>query len=179
MRDMNGEAGRTLLKALAAELALAARVREPLDPDAVAKLDGRARGVFADRDNDADALHYTNTLCISTRIYAPTRTQTHLMPANQRRLRRDRPVALRRMEVGVAHARALHLDEALARREILRLLHGEVGLDFEGVDTALADDRRRLRLGDGLGGHGATEVVELVVVPINGERVAVEMKRSK
>lgn len=95
------------------------------------------------------------------------------------RLRWDGPVTLGGVQVRVAHARALHLDEALAWCEILRLLHGEVGLDFEGVDTALADDRRRLRLGDVLGGHGATEVVELVVVPINGERVAVEMKRSK
>lgn len=47
---------RTLLKALAAGLAVQARVSEPLDADTIAELDGGILGVCADGYNDTDAL---------------------------------------------------------------------------------------------------------------------------
>ncbi len=63
-------AGITLLEPLSAELALAARVCEPLNPHAVPDLHGRPVGVLADGDNDPDAL---DTLRISSARRAETR----------------------------------------------------------------------------------------------------------
>ena len=46
----------TLLEALAAGLAVQARVGEPLDAHTVADLDGRVLGVLADGDDASDTL---------------------------------------------------------------------------------------------------------------------------
>lgn len=47
---------RTLLDAFPALLTVQARVREPLDADAVAELDWRVLGMLADGYDDTDAL---------------------------------------------------------------------------------------------------------------------------
>lgn len=79
----------------------------------------------------------------------------YLVPANERELGLERPVALAGVEIGVADTGALEADEALAGLEVLGLADGVVVNDVEGGCRAL-DDGRLLGLGDlelG-GGHG-------------------------
>lgn len=79
---------RTLFQALAALLALETRVCEPLDADSVANLDWRVNGVRANGNDIANTF----------------------VTADERELVRKRPVALAGVQVGVAHAGALHLE---------------------------------------------------------------------
>ena len=52
--------------------------------------------------------------------------------ANKREFARKWPVALAGVQVGVAYASAVHLDEALSWSELLRLLHRMVFPDADG-----------------------------------------------
>ena len=116
---------RTLLEALAAQLALQARVGEPFDSDAIANFDRRARCVRTDGNDLTDTL----------------------MAADQRPVRGKWPVALACVEVGVTDAGAVHLDETLAGREVLWLLDGVVVADLDGLISG-DDDGSLLGLRD-------------------------------
>ena len=102
---------RTLLETLAAQFALQARVGEPFDSDAIADFDRGARCVRADGDDLTDTL----------------------VAADQGPVRGKGPVALACVEVGVADARAVHLDETLAGREVLWLPDGVVVANVDGL----------------------------------------------
>lgn len=115
----------TLLKALPTKLAVQTRVRQPLDPHPVPQLDLLILRMRADRHNDAHAL----------------------VAADERRLGGDGPVALGGVQVGVADAGAVHLDEALAGLEVLGLGHGLVVHDLEGGARG-ADDGGGHHFGD-------------------------------
>ena len=79
------------------------------------------------------------------------------MTANQGQLRGERPVVVAGVEVGVADAGAVELDETLAGGEVLGLLDGVVVDDGERR-VGLLDDGRLLGLGDGeLGCHCGLE----------------------
>jgi hypothetical protein len=89
---------------------LETRVREPLDADSVTNLDGRVDGVRANSDDLANTFVATD----------------------EWELARKRPVAQAGMQVGVAHAGAVHLDETLSRFELFWLFHRMVILDEDG-----------------------------------------------
>ena len=55
----------------------------------------------------------------------------HLVAADERRLRGDGPVALRGVQISVAHTGALHLQQTLAGRELRLLGHRPVVDDLE------------------------------------------------
>ena len=57
----------------------------------------------------------------------------YLVSSDQRELGLERPVALAGVEVGVADARAVHLDETLAGREVLWLPDGVVVANVDGL----------------------------------------------
>ena len=69
---------------------------------------------------------------------------------DERGLGRDGPVAESGVQVGVADTRADHLEQALARRELLGTLDAHI-LDLDG-GAALGNDRGLHRFGD-LGRH--------------------------
>ena len=115
-----------LFQSLSAILAIQTRIRQPLDAHHIPYLYRTIRCMLANRHNLPNAL----------------------MPANQRSLRRKRPIAKRRMQIGVAHTSAVQLDKALARRERRGLFDGEVM--FDGYFPASAfDDGDGLCFGDG------------------------------
>jgi hypothetical protein len=89
---------------------LETRVREPLDADSVANLDWRVDGVRANGN------YVANTF----------------VATDKGELVRKRPVSLAGVQVGVAHAGAVHLNETLSRSELFGLLHRVVILDEDG-----------------------------------------------
>ncbi len=70
--------------------------------------------------------------------------ETHLVSADERRLGGDGPVAARSVQVCVAHARTLELDEALARLEVRGLRDGVVVDELQGR-ARRGHDRSALR----------------------------------
>ena len=85
----------------------------------------------------------------------------YLVATDERELRGEGPVAVLSMEVGMADARAVELDETLARGEVLGLLDGVVVDKLERGAGGL-NDRGLLGLGDSeLGRHGGTGGCEL------------------
>ena len=102
--------------------------------------------MFADSDDTS------NTLCtpdLSNHLPHPNEKtrSAHLMAANQGQLSWDGPIAVARVQVGVAHAAVLELDETLPRSEFGRLLDRVVADDLERGVGGL-DDGRHLSLGD-------------------------------
>ncbi len=93
-----------MLVALTALLAVEARVGDPLDTDALAKLDGAVGGVLANGDDFADTLVATD----------------------ERRHGLDGPVTERGVQICVADTGAEHLEETFAGGEVLWRLHGVV-----------------------------------------------------
>lgn len=69
------------------------------------------------------------------------------MSSNQRRHGWDGPVAVGSMQVRVAYASAMHLDETFAGFEVLRLSHRNVRLDLDFA-TGFLNDGGLLDLGD-------------------------------
>ena len=132
--------------ALAALLAVEARVGDPLDTDALAKLDGAVGGVLANGNDLADTLVATD----------------------KGRYGLDGPVTERGVQVCVADTGAEHLEETFAGGEILGRLHGVV-LDLDGGSGSRYDGdllrRGKDKVRDGLGGH-----LVVVVVCRIGER---------
>jgi len=123
-----------LFQTLAALLALETGVREPLDADSVANLDRRVDGV---RTNGNDL---TNTF----------------MPTNEWELVRQGPVPLAGVQVRVAHAGTVHLNETLSRGELLGLLHRMVILDKDGR-IGRYDESSLLGFGDANRHYGGRE----------------------
>ncbi len=123
-----------MFQTLAALLALETGVREPLDADSVANLDRRVDGV---RTNGNDL---TNTF----------------MPTNEWELVRQGPVPLAGVQVRVAHAGTVHLNETLSRGELLGLLHRMVILDKDGR-IGRYDESSLLGFGDANRHYGGRE----------------------
>lgn len=76
------------------------------------------------------------------------------MSTNERKLGRDRPIALASVKISMADTAANELDQALSREKILGLLDGKIVTNGKrGV--RLLNDRRRLCLWDNkLSRHG-------------------------
>jgi hypothetical protein len=100
----------TLLEALSALLAIQTRVRKPLDADAVTQLNGRVGSVRTNSDDIANTL----------------------VPADQGSAGRNGPVAAARVQVCVAHARAVEPDKALPGLELIGLSDRVIMPDFDG-----------------------------------------------
>lgn len=91
-------------------LALETRICEPLDANAVADFDRRVGGVCANGYDIANSF----------------------VPTNEREFGLERPVALAGVQVCVAHASAMQLDETLSWGKFLRLLYWIVVPDLYG-----------------------------------------------
>ena len=76
------------------------------------------------------------------------------MSTNERKLGRDRPIALASVKISMADTAANELDQALSREKILGLLDGEIVTNGKRV-VRLLNDRRLLCLWDNkLSRHG-------------------------
>ena len=135
---IDGEAGvlslgADLLESLPAVLAVEARVREPLDADAVTELHGRCLGVCADGDDDTDTLECD----VQKSLENAEQTNAYLVSTDEWGLGWDGPVTLGCVEICVADTGAVELDEALSGRELRGLGDGPVGDDLEGAPAPL------------------------------------------
>ena len=121
---------RTLLPSLAAVFTIETRIREPLDANTVPDLDRTIDRMVADSDDLADTL----------------------VAANQGGLRLERPVSKGGMQIRVADASAVKLDETFAGSKLCLSLDGVV-VYYDHTAATLWDDCDFLGLWNGVKGH--------------------------